>query len=84
MDDNILISYELINDLNWQKGHSRYLGVLKLDMNKAYDRVSWLFILKILTAYGFPAQWVTLIHQYISTDSYRVMINGKVTEAFKP
>lgn len=51
--DNILISHELLHVINKKRTCSRHLAALKLDMNKAYDRVSWLFIMKILTAYGF-------------------------------
>lgn len=61
MDDNILISHELTHLINKQRSGSRHLATLKLDTNKAYDRVSWLFILKILTAYGFPPHWVQII-----------------------
>ncbi|XP_057250055.1 uncharacterized protein LOC130591143 [Beta vulgaris subsp. vulgaris] len=51
-------------------------------MNKAYDRVNWRFLLKVLQAYGFPAQWIQLISQCISTVSYRILVNGQVTESF--
>lgn len=67
MDDNILISHELTHTINKQRSGNRHLATLKLDMSKAYDRVSWLFILKILTAYGFPPHWITLVQQCIST-----------------
>lgn len=58
MDDNILISHELLHVLNKQRSGSRYLAALKLDRNRAYDhRVNWLFVIKILTTYGFPREW---------------------------
>lgn len=84
MDDNILISHELTHIINTQKAGNRYLAALKLDMNKAYDTVSWVFILKILTAYGFPSAWVRLIQQCIETVSYRVLVNGSITVTFQP
>lgn len=54
IDDNILISHEMMHIINKQCSGSLYLAALTIDMNKAYDRVSWLFLLKILTTYGFP------------------------------
>ena len=54
MEDNILISHKLLHVINKQWGQQQHLAALKLDMNKAYDRVSWTFVLKTLTAYGFP------------------------------
>lgn len=40
MDDNILISHELTHILNKQRSGLRHRAALKLDMNKAYDKVS--------------------------------------------
>ena len=84
MDDNILISHEITHIINKQRSGNQHLAALKLDMNKAYDRVNWLFILKILQAYGFPNTWVQLIQQCITTVSYRLLINGTVTPTFYP
>ena len=84
MDDNIMIFHELTHIINKQRTGTRHLAALKLDMNKAYDRVSWLFILKVLGAYGFPRYWIQLIQQCIETVSYRVMINGMATPQFFP
>ena len=53
-------------------------------MNKAYDRVNWLFLQKVRFAYGFPPHWITLIKECISTVSYRILINGVATAPFHP
>lgn len=84
MDDSKLLSHETLHIINKQRSGTRYLAALKLDMNKAYDRVSWLFILKVLKAYGFPASWIHLINQCISTVSYRILINGAASKPFIP
>lgn len=42
MDDNTLISHELTHVIDKQRSFTNYLAALKLDMNKDYDRVSWL------------------------------------------
>ena len=84
MSDNILLSHELLHTLNKQRSGAKQLAALKIDMNKAYDRVNWLFLLKVMRAYGFPAPWVNLIHQCISTVSYRILINGAASHPFQP
>ncbi|XP_010694927.2 uncharacterized protein LOC104907665 [Beta vulgaris subsp. vulgaris] len=82
MDDNILISHELNHVLNKHRRGNVHLAALKIDMNKAYDRVSWRFLLKVLHAYGLPGHWIQLISQCISSVTYRILVNGQVTEAF--
>lgn len=49
---------------------------VKLDMHKAYDRIEWLFVKKMLTALGFPAKWVNLIMECITIVTYSIQING--------
>lgn len=84
MDDNILISHELTHFINKQHRGNKFLAALKIDMNKAYNRVNWLFLLKVLAAYGFPTHWIHLVRQCISTVTYKVLINGEATNAFQP
>ncbi|XP_019259988.1 PREDICTED: uncharacterized protein LOC109238018 [Nicotiana attenuata] len=50
--------------------------VIKLDMAKAYDRVSWEFLCMALKNIGFYEWWIHLIHNYISNNWYSVIVNG--------
>lgn len=50
---------------------------MKLDMYKAYDRIGWTFVGKMLTALGFPKKWVYLIMSCTTTVSYSIQINGQ-------
>ena len=51
--DNILIPFESLHYMKTQcSGKEGYMA-LKLDMSKAYDRVEWLFLEKILVRMGF-------------------------------
>ena len=52
-------------------------GVLcKLDVEKAYDRVSWTFLQYLLDCCGLFDSWQRWIFSCISTACYSVMING--------
>lgn len=55
MTDNVLLSHELIHFINRQKRTAHSYAAVKIDLNKAYDRVHWTFLRKVLQAYGFPA-----------------------------
>ena len=50
---------------------------LKLDMVKAYDRMEWIFLEKILLRMDFHETWVAMIMQCITTVSYSIMVNGE-------
>lgn len=84
MSDNVLLSHELLDFINKRRRMGPTLASLKLDMSKAYDRVHWDFLLRILRAYGFTDRWLHVVHQCISTVSFKALINGKTSEKFYP
>ena len=49
---------------------------LKLDMSKAYDRVEWNFLDKMLEKLGFDRRGIDLINSCISTMSFSILLNG--------
>ncbi|VFQ80908.1 unnamed protein product [Cuscuta campestris] len=55
--------------------------ILKLDMMKAYDRVSWYFLMTVLRQFGFSETWIDLVYRAISNIWYSVIING-IREGF--
>ncbi|KAK1620547.1 hypothetical protein QYE76_026064 [Lolium multiflorum] len=50
--------------------------LLKLDIAKAFDTVSWTYILDMLQARGFPVRWRNWIALLLRTASSKVLING--------
>lgn len=40
--------------------------MIKLDMDKAYDRVNWDFILAALRKFGFSEDWIHMIWRSLS------------------
>lgn len=56
--------------------------ILKLDMAKDYDRISWLFILKVLRQFGFCERFIDLIWRLLSNNWYSLVINGNVEGFF--
>lgn len=56
--------------------------MLKIDLAKAFDRVSWLYIKMILIHLGFPHLFTTWIMAYITTPTYSLLINGSASPFF--
>ena len=50
---------------------------IKLDIDKAYDRVELEFLCRIMLKLGLDSKWVQLAMETICTSSYSVLINGE-------
>ncbi|CAM8945360.1 unnamed protein product [Rhodiola kirilowii] len=82
--DNILVAHEVSHFI--QGIHKQKFGYIsmKLDMSKAYDRVEWHFLRKMMAAMGFAQDWIRKIMGCVETVSYKVRINGNITEEIRP
>jgi hypothetical protein len=58
-----------------QLGNPRVL--LKLDLAKAFDSISWPFLFEVLRQYGFGQRFLEWIAILLSSASTRVLINGE-------
>jgi len=50
--------------------------VMKLDMMKAYDSLSWVLIKDMMKALNFPVQFIVCVVQCISIVEYSIFVNG--------
>ena len=82
--DNILLAYELTHYLQTKKSGSDGYAAVKLDMSKAYDRVEWSFLEKMLLKLGFHDNWVQVIMKCVSTVTYRIKVNGELSDEIIP
>lgn len=56
--DNIVIVQEAVHSMRRKKGKKGWM-LLKLDLEKAYDRIRWDFLEDTLHAAKLPQTWIT-------------------------
>jgi hypothetical protein len=76
MSDNINLVQELLRQYGRKRSSPRCL--LKVDFKKAFDSVQWDFLANLLRQLGFPAHFVLLVMECVSTASYSVAVNGDI------
>lgn len=60
IQENSILAQELFHTMKHKNGRKGVMAV-KMDMQKAYDRLEWGFILVVLRCFGFPAKWIKWI-----------------------
>ena len=77
ISDNISVAFETLYYMrNHCTGKTGFMA-LKLDISKAYDRVEWRFMEKVLAKIGFCDRWVKLMMECITTATYSILANGE-------
>ena len=77
--DAVLIANELVDSTMRRKEQGL---VCKLDIEKAYDSISWEFLYRVMNRMGFGTRWLSWIKWCISTASFSVLFNGSPTGFF--
>ncbi|KAG8371874.1 hypothetical protein BUALT_Bualt12G0008300 [Buddleja alternifolia] len=81
--DNILVLQELAHTL--AASHSKKGSMLiKLDLEKEYDKVRWDFLTQTLQAFHFPEKLVNLIMSCVESAHLQILWNGEPLEPFAP
>ena len=79
--DNVILTHELIHSLKLNK----IPGVLiKLDLSKAFDKISWQYLRSILHAFDFHPTWTQWILSLVSSTFFLILVNGAPSPTFKP
>jgi len=79
--DGIILTHEIIHSLKQNKQPGM---ILKLDLSKAFDKLSWSYIQKMLNAFGFSHMWVRWIMSLLSSSSFSILVNGFPSQPFRP
>lgn len=77
---NVLLAQKII--MNIKKRSKVANVVIKLDMDKAYDRVEWDFLIVILSEIGFHKIFTNKLWRLIANNWYSILINGQTCGFF--
>lgn len=82
--DNVIVAHEAIHHLNKKKSGKDGFLAIKLDMSKTYDRVEWIFLLKVVQHMGICPKWINRILTCLSTVRYSFNLNGENKGLIRP
>ncbi|XP_062028872.1 uncharacterized protein LOC133744858 [Rosa rugosa] len=75
--DNILVANEIAHFVHNKREGGEGFMAWKLDLSKAYDRIEWTFLRKVLDRFGFNHGWIEMVMQCISSVRYSFLVRGK-------
>lgn len=80
--DNIIMTQEIVHSLEKKKGKSGGM-IFKIDLEKAYDKILWEFLQKVLEIFYFPPQWIKLIMSRVTQEETSILWNGGILPPIK-
>jgi hypothetical protein len=81
--ENIVVAKEMMHTMNRSRGQKGAF-VIKVDLAKAYDKLSWEFIWRTLVEIKLPEKMVNVIMHAITSVETNVKWNGARGEFFRP
>ena len=82
--DNAIIAQEVIHSLRQKKkGKVGYMA-LKIDLEKAYDKLEWSFIQDMLIRVNMPTDLIDTIMSCVTTVSTSIVFNGEALDPIYP
>lgn len=81
--DNSIIAQEVVHYMHHSKAKNGVIA-FKIDLEKAYDRIHWVFLDLTLIEFGFPSTIVNLIMWCVRSSNLSILWNGARLESFKP
>jgi hypothetical protein len=80
----VLVAFEALHSMNGRKKGRKGCMTLKLNMRKAYDRVEWEFLERVVEKLGFDPKWIAMIITCVRTVSYSILVNGQACGKITP
>lgn len=79
--DDIFVMQEILHSLRTKKKNKIGCMVMKLDLEKAYDRVNWNFLEDTLHAFNFPINLIDVIMFHVRNSKSQILWKGEPLES---
>lgn len=83
ISDNIIISQEAIHTIKNTESKQGFM-IVKVDLEKAYNRVRWDFLEDTLYETGLLVSLIRTIVGCVTSSSMQLLWNGALTDSFTP
>ncbi|WJX25744.1 hypothetical protein P8452_14757 [Trifolium repens] len=74
---NAMVAIEVVHYMRTKTTGKVGCVALKLDISKAYDRMSWEYLRAVLTRMGFNNKWVHWMAMCVESLDYSILVNGE-------
>ena len=64
IQDGVLIANEIV--VEWKRRKKKGI-IIKLDFEKAYDSLNWIYLFGMLKRFGFPPLWIRWMEECVTT-----------------
>lgn len=78
--EGVVVLHEVLHELRTSK---RKGLIMKIDFEKAYDRVRWSFLEQVMVGKGFPLNWISCVTKTVRDGKVCVNVNGERSPYFK-
>jgi hypothetical protein len=78
--EGTIILHETLHELHRKKLNG---AILKLDFEKAYDKVNWGFLQQTLRMKGFSEKWRQWINQFVTKGNVAIKVNDDIGRYFQ-
>ena len=69
------MSYEIFHSIYHETSTNGSMAI-KLAMSKAYDRVEWVFLRRVMLQLGFCREWVNVVMGCVESATFSFVINS--------
>ncbi|KAM6595903.1 hypothetical protein CsatA_006427 [Cannabis sativa] len=81
--ENTAVAREIVHSMSKKRGKKGFM-MIKLDMEKAYDKMSWSFILEVLRTMNFDDTFIKWVQVCIEVKRMGLLLNGTVQGSIFP